>query len=394
MPGMKLKADRIFDGCQWLESDRVLITDANGQIVDIIPEAEAGEDIMRYKGTLCPGFVNVHGHLELSHLQGHMLRGTGLPGFLTQVIQQRGFDPAQILDAMFRVDREMYQAGIQAMGDICNTADSIPVKAASRIRWYNFIEVLSSRDEGAAQRLAYFTEIRDRFRETRSHIRNRQPPSPASLAPHAPYSVSPLSFQNINLATTGETVSLHSQESQAEDELFRHGTGPFLDFYRSIGLTENPVSVTGKSSLMSVLPYFNGRQRIILVHNTYTTEDDLSFADNLARERGLSIHYCLCPNANLFIEGSLPPVSLLLADDRNIVIGTDSLASNDGLSIASELNTLLKAFPSLSVEQVLKWATSNGAAALGFENELGGFRIGKTPGVILLDDQLSVQRIC
>ena len=145
---------------------------------------------------------------------------------------------------------------------------------------------------------------------------------------------------------------------------------------------------------MSVLPYFNGRQRIILVHNTYTTEDDLSFADNLARERGLSIHYCLCPNANLFIEGSLPPVSLLLADDRNIVIGTDSLASNDGLSIASELNTLLKAFPSLSVEQVLKWATSNGAAALGFVNELGGFRIGKTPGVILLDDQLSVQRIC
>lgn len=391
---MKLKADRIFDGFRWLGSDRVLITDANARIMDIIPEADAGDDILHLKGTLCPGFVNAHGHLELSHLRGQTTRNTGLPGFLSQVIRKRGFDQDQIRDAMVRADQDMYRAGIQAMGDICNTEDSIPIKLSSHIRWYNFIEVLSSRDEMAAQRLAHFTGVQDRFRAAFSDVRYVDRSFPASLAPHAPYSVSPLSFQGIDRATSEETISLHSQESMAEDELFRHGTGPFLDFFRTIGLTENPVSPTGNSSLRSVLPYFNRRQRIILVHNTYITEADMNFADNLASERGLSLHYCLCPNANLFIESRLPPVSLMMEGDRNIIIGTDSLASNDELSIASEIKTLLNASPFLSLETVLRWATSNGAAALGFENELGSFLPGNTPGVILLDDTLSVERIC
>jgi cytosine/adenosine deaminase-related metal-dependent hydrolase len=388
---MKLKADRIFNGSTWLENDRVLITDANGRILDIIRESDAGEDILRLKGTLCPGFVNAHGHLELSHLKDRMERRTGLTGFLSEVIKQRGFDPERILDAMRRVDHDMYQEGIQAMGDICNTADSIPIKATSRIRWYNFIEVLSSRDEGWEQRLAHYTALRNQFRHALTI--SRHGPQPASLAPHAPYSVSPLSFQAIDQETQHETTTLHSQESRAEDELFKKGSGPFLEFYRSIGLTVNPVATTGISSLRSVLPHFHHKQRIILVHNTYTTEEDLAFADKLASEKGLSIYYCMCPNANLFIEGQMPPIPLLTAGERKLVIGTDSLASNDGLSIAAEIKTILHAFPSISLEQALKWATSNGAAALGFENELGSFKPGTEPGIILIDDDFAIQRI-
>ena len=393
MPQMKLKADRIFNGFKWLDKHQVLIADKQGRIMDIIPESEAGEDIISLKGTLCPGFVNAHGHLELSHLKDRMERGTGLTGFLLQVIKQRGFDPELIRDAMIQADKDMYQDGIQAMGDICNTADSIPIKASSRIRWYNFIEVLSSRDEGWEQRLAHFTALRDQFRQAFSQHPHGSMAITASLAPHAPYSVSPKSFQAINQATKEETTSLHSQESRAEDELFRHGTGPFLEFYRSIGLPGNPVTPSGTSSLRAVLPYFHEHQRVVLVHNTYTTAEDLIFADRLADERGLSIHYCLCPNANLFIEGVMPPIPLLMEEERKIVIGTDSMASNDGLSISSEIKTILRAYPTIPLERILKWATSNGAAALGFENQLGSFSPGTAPGILLLDDQLAVQRI-
>ena len=394
MPRMKLKADRIFDGFKWLDNNLVLIADHHGRMIDIIPESEAGDDVQSLKGTLCPGFVNAHGHLELSHLKDRMERSTGLTGFLLQVIKQRGFDPERIQEAMIHADQEMYRNGIQAMGDICNTADSIPIKASSRIRWYNFIEVLSSRDEGWEQRLAHFTSLRDQFRQAFSQETQGVSPITASLAPHAPYSVSPKSFQAINQATKGETTSLHSQESRAEDELFRHGTGPFLEFYRAIGLPGNPVTPSGKSSLRSVLPHFTENQRLLLVHNTYTTEEDLRFADRWAEEKGLSIYYCLCPNANGFIEGVLPPVPLLMEGNRKLVIGTDSLASNDGLSITSEINTLLKAFPSIPLDRMLQWATSNGAAALGFENELGSFTPGTKPGILLLDESLAVQRIC
>jgi cytosine/adenosine deaminase-related metal-dependent hydrolase len=90
----------------------------------------------------------------------------------------------------------------------------------------------------------------------------------------------------------------------------------------------------------------------------------------------------------------MPPVSLLMEGNRKLVIGTDSLASNDGLSITSEINTMLKAFPSIPLDRMLQWATSNGAAALGFENELGSFTPGTEPGILLLDESLAVQRIC
>ena len=391
---MKLTADRIFDGFRWLEENQVLIADDQGRILDIVHASLAGDDVLQLRGILCPGFVNAHGHLELSHLKGMINKGTGLTGFLSQVIQKREFEAEQVMDAMSRADRDMYLQGIQAMGDICNTAASIPVKATSRIRWYNFIEVLSSRDEGRAGRLEHYTNIRDRFLKDLVDFPYSTGPMPASLSPHAPYSVSPLSFQDINQATPGASVSLHSQESLAEDELFRHGSGPFLEFYRSIGMSDNPIGRTGMSSLRSVLPNFNGAQRLILVHNTYTTAEDLAFAHQMADEHGLSIYFCLCPNANLYIEGRMPPVTMMMAAGCSLIIGTDSLASNDGLSIASEISTILRSFPEVSLGQALTWATSNGAAALGFDNELGSFTPGHRPGIILLDDDLTVQRIC
>lgn len=393
MSPMKLTADRIFDGNQFLQEDMVLIVNTSGKIIDLIKPEDAGDDVRHLSGMLLPGFVNTHCHLELSHLKGLIARSTGLVGFLSEVVGKRSFPKETIHEAMILAEQEMYQHGIQAVGDICNTTDSLDVKAASRMYWYNFIEVLSSRDELSNQRINHFTEVRDRFRA------HSDPLIPghgfqASLAPHAPYSVSPLSFQKINESTAGEVVSLHSQESSAEELLYRYGTGPFTDFFRLIGLSENPIPVTGTSSLQAVLPHFNNRQRIILVHNTCTTENDLRFAQSMASERNLGLYFCLCPNANLYIEERLPPVEMLMQENCNIVLGTDSLASNDELSIASEIRTIHRAFPSIPLENVLKWATSNGASALGMEQLVGTLAPGKNPGILHMDESLRASRIC
>jgi aminodeoxyfutalosine deaminase len=50
-----------------------------------------------------------------------------------------------------------------------------------------------------------------------------------------------------------------------------------------------------------------------------------------------------------------------------IVIGTDSYSSNDQLTISSELAVIHQHFPNIPKEEVYRWATVNGATALGIE---------------------------
>ena len=71
------------------------------------------------------------------------------------------------------------------------------------------------------------------------------------------------------------------------------------------------------------------------------------------------------------------------------MLGTDSLASNHQLSITAEMKTIRKYFPAVDTEQLLRWATINGARALQMDNIAGSFEKGKKPGVVLCDATFS-----
>ena len=393
MGRLKFTADRIFTGTETAAAGTVLVIDEDGTVEGIVPEEEAGDGVRILKGTLCPAFVNAHCHLELSHLKDAVPPGTGLVDFLREVVTRRGADPERIHAAMEDAEREMFDKGVRAVGDVCNSTDSLAVKEGSRLLWTNFIEVLSLVDRKAEERIAHFRGIRDRFRA--SERSDGQPSGlwRSNLSPHAPYSIGPLSFQTINRETEGQVVSLHNQETAGEDELYRTGGGPFLSLFESLGEKGSPLPVTGKSSLQSVLPHFDRRQSLILVHNTYTSKEDLSFADEHASRTGIELHYCLCPNANLYIEGRLPDVHGLMSGGRSIVLGTDSHGSNRQLDIASEMRTLLEKVPGLTLDTVLRWATLNGARALRREDSIGSLTKGKKPGLVVLDESLSSTRI-
>jgi len=393
MARLRFKAERIFTGTAMADPGSVLVMDEDGTVEGIVPAEEAGEELRHLKGTLCPGFVNAHCHLELSHLKGRIAEGGGLVPFLKEVVSMRESDKEISNAAMQEAERELYHNGVQAVGDVCNSADTIEVKAQSRIRWTNFIEVLCLTDRKAAERIAHFRSIRDLFRAAEGGIASEEGLWRSNLSPHAPYSISPLCFQTIDAETEGQVVTLHNQETAGEDELYRTGTGPFLSLFEKLGEKGHPLPVTGRSSLQSVLPHFKGRQSLILVHNTFTAHEDLAFADSYAAESGLDLHYCLCPNANLYIENRLPPVDELMSGGRNLVIGTDSYGSNRQLDVASEIRTLMERVQGLGLETVLRWATFNGAKALSREEELGSLSKGKKPGLVLLDENLLATRL-
>lgn len=377
----KFRATQLFNG-QALLQNHVLITSADGTIEAIVPAEDAGEQVLELDGILTPGLINCHCHLELSHLKNVIPPHTGLVEFLCSVVTKRGFDPAVVQQEIEKAETEMYNNGIVAVGDICNTADAVLVKSGSRMRWQSFIEVLSFTDARAAENMAQYTSVLETHQEV------LKPPHRSVLTPHAPYSISPLTFQMLNDATANSIISIHNQEHPAEDELYKTGGGGFLDLFKIFGVMSSPFPVTGKSSLRSYLPYFTKGQTIFLIHNTYIPDEDILFANEYARANGLQLVYCLCPNANLYIENKMPPLKKLMDNGCHIVLGTDSYSSNWQLSIAKEIQAVQQHFSALELATILQWATSNGAKALQWYDELGSFEKGKKPGLTLVANNL------
>lgn len=381
----KFTADRLFDGEQFLENT-ALITTETGEIKALTPLSEAGDDVEFVKGILTPGLINGHCHLELSHLKDVIPPHTGLIEFLCSVVTKRGFAREVIEAEIIKAEKEMAENGIVAVGDIGNTADTAAVKSRSHIRWQNFVEVLSFTDEKAVEKFAHYAAVATSLKEA---MQQAPVPHRTSLVPHAPYTISPETFRLINAATPGAVISLHNQEHPAENDLYQSGNGEYIGFLKIFGIEQSPFPVTGLSSTRSVLPYFTNGQTIFLVHNTSMPEEDIVWANEYAAANGLKLVYCLCINANLYIENKVPPVDLLLKHNCHIILGTDSYSSNWQLSIASELAAFKKHFPHIPEATLLHWATAAGAEALRWGNELGRFTPGTSPGIVQLSADFS-----
>jgi aminodeoxyfutalosine deaminase len=395
----KIKGNNIFDGYQFVGVDKVLITQANGTIEAIVDETEAGEEVQYFDGIICPGFVNAHCHIELSHLKNAIPQHTGLVNFILDILKLRASDDEIKQEAMRLADDELYNSGTVAVGDICNTTDSIPLKQNSKIYWHNFIEVSGFSESIAQKRFDELKEVYKQFSNQLQTSKNTdsQVPPPiggefrGAFTPHAPYSVSSKLFQLINETAHGKTLSIHNQETPTENEFLQNKAGDFLRLYETLGIDISSFAANGKRSLPYWLPLLNNAKKIISVHNSFTSEADILFAKQFSPLQ--EMYFCLCPNANLYIENSLPPIEMLMKNNCNIVLGTDSYASNTQLNIFEEIKTIQKNFPQISLENILQWATINGAKALELEDVYGSFEKGKKAGVVLINDEKSFRFI-
>jgi cytosine/adenosine deaminase-related metal-dependent hydrolase len=387
----KFRGKRLFSGRELFDNEHVLVMREDGKVEGIVPLENAGEDIEEVNGIVCPGVINAHCHLDLSHLKDVIPPHTGLIPFLLDVVGKRDFPMEVILDRIEKAEKEMYDGGIVAVGDIGNTDNTVATKKKSKIKWNNFVEVLSFSDAMSATRLAEYSMVLQSFND--AAVALEEDHFKSALVPHAPYTISDRTFKEINRLTPGAVISMHNQEHPAEDELYRTGGGDYLPFLNIFGFDSSPFPVTGKSALRSCLPHFNNRQRMLLVHNTFIPESDIDFAIDYAREHLSGLHFCLCVNANRYIENRLPPIKMLIEHGAHLVLGTDSYSSNWQLSIAEEIRTIRTSFPEIPLTTVLQWATINGAQALGRDDSLGSFEKGKQPGVVEIDDKMNARRV-
>ena len=372
---MLFSADYIFPVSTPPIKNGIVEVDEEGIILAIYsPENFKGNKthIQFYKGIICPGFVNVHCHLELSHLKGKLMEGRGLNNFITQIEENRGATENEVFSAIEEAEEEMIKNGIVAVGDISNTAHSFKQKEAKNIHYHTFIELLGFHPDKADKAFEIGLSL------------YKQLPGVGSITLHAPYSASTKLLSKIN-NWSGEhksIISMHNQESEDENLLFVEKKGKILERLKQFGIDTDFFEPTGFSSLQSALMHLTKCDKVLLVHNTFTSQEDIDWAQQLNK----SIYWCFCPNANLYIENRLPNIPLFVKNKCTICIGTDSLASNWGLSILDELKSIQKSYPQISLPELITWSTLNGAAFLGIEKAIGSLEIGKKPGLNLISN--------
>jgi cytosine/adenosine deaminase-related metal-dependent hydrolase len=353
----------------------VLAIDPKGGIKGVYTEQEARDgqiqEIVHYEGLLVPGFVNTHCHLELSNLRGKIPKKTGLPEFVKSVIKSRTSDEYELNLAMLSADIEMHENGIVAVGDISNQLISRSLKVNSPVYYFTFLEIMGFNP-------AIATEAMQRAKQFKSEL----DPLPVSIVPHAPYSVSTALFGELHKYAEFQDgpLSIHNQETADENAFFEQKSGGFLELFKFLGQDISFYEPSGKTSLQTYLPLLPPKMKTLLVHNTYTSAADAAYAKSIHK----NLYWCLCPHANLYIENMLPDVNMMRKENLRITLGTDSLASNDGLSILAEMNLLQERF-NVPTEELLTWATFNGAEFLGIESRFGSFEPGKQPGINLVD---------
>jgi aminodeoxyfutalosine deaminase len=307
---------------------------------------------------IMPGLINAHTHLELTSAHSRLRQFSSFTDWIAQLIRLRkSWTAGQIVDSLTEGVRLSLASGVTLVGDITsigatNTPDSF------KLRRMFFEEVLALAPERSDEILSNLNF---------EPVNTDAGLSVHCLSPHAPYSVSGELYQGSAELARKERrlLATHVAETTAELQFLCDGTGEFREFLDSMNLLPadwKPPGVHPIAYLDSLGVLGNA---CILIHCNYLDEQSIARISN----SGSSVVYC--PRSHHFFGHENHPVRSLLDAGINVALGTDSLASNDSLSILDEMRFLFKTRKDIRAEEVFRLATLNGAAALGFGGDLG-----------------------
>jgi cytosine/adenosine deaminase-related metal-dependent hydrolase len=332
-----------------------------------------------------PGLVNAHTHLELSWLRGRIPETGDFPGWIRAVLTLSREAPpgdAEIGRAITQAIDEAREFGTAVVGDISNSlATALPLverDMTARI----FHELIGFRSEDASRIISDAVE-RLRLLPTTRTLQH-------TLAPHAPYSVSPALFGAIRQSLAqfpSPRTSVHLGESTAEIEFLQTGTGPWRELLIALGASD-PSWVApecGPVDYVDGLGFLD--ERVIVVHGVQFDTHDLE----RVAARGATL--VTCPRGNQRTGAGVPPISEFFESGVQVAVGTDSLASVPDLNVFAELAEMRRLAPEVPARRLLESATINGARALGFEPDFGTIEAGKSDRLIAVDIDSTVSSI-
>ncbi|MGE0462725.1 MAG: amidohydrolase family protein [Vicinamibacterales bacterium] len=325
---------------------------------------------------LLPGLVNTHVHLELSWLRNRVPPSNAFTSWVTQLFAARGAslerpDDPRVLETAAEAAKEARAAGTSAVGDIGNSLTSVLPIASSGMRGLVFHELIGFK-ETTGELVARTGSAREAASRVHGRVR-------VSVAPHAPYSVSPELFRAIRAEVDRSAVpftSVHVGESPEEMELLAAGTGEWVRILRWIGAWRDDWQAPGTGPV----EYLDGLgvidARTMVVHGVQLSDESLG----VVRARGATL--VTCPRSNQWVGVGVPPIERFYEAGVPVAVGTDSLASVEDLNLFSELKAMRWLAPGVPASRLLESATLAGARALGLDADLGSLTPGKLAEIV------------
>ena len=325
---------------------------------------------------ILPALVNAHTHLELSYLHGRVPRSTSFNDWVMGLMTlRRGFPdsgPPPIREAASQALGQARASGTGLVGDVSNTLVTVPLLREAEMPAHVFHELTGFNHPDPIARV----------REARSNVDAAGADANGvrlSLAPHAPYSVSPELFKAIRAdvdAHPNAVTSVHLGESAAEVELLRLGTGAARAMLERLGVWTDAWPIPGVSPTEYLAGLGFVSEHTLLVHGVQFTAGDL------ARVRAAGATLVSCPRSNTYVGVGAPPLASFYEAGVAVAFGTDSLASVDDLNMFSELAEARRIAPRVPARDLLRSATVIGARALRFDEEYGSIEVGKRAALI------------
>lgn len=355
--------------------EKATITVDDGRIVSVQPGILPEAQTSTVPCVVLPALVNAHTHLELSYLRGRIHRARSFIEWVRPLLAVRRTppDPDDATKAAAAAITEAVSTGTGLFGDVSNALGGVPALRWARRPARVFHELLGFNVEEPDARVA---EARARI-DAEARI-SKSEELRFSLAPHAPYSVSPALFDAIRRDATehGEPTTVHLAESAEEVRLLADGTGPWRELLETLGVWTD----AWRPPACSPAAYLQRRGFLdastLIVHGVQCAGDDF------ARIRDTGATVVSCPRSNAYVGAGVPPLTGFYKAGIPVAFGTDSLASVGDLNLFSELALARHIAPDVPARRLLESATAVGARALGFADDYGTIEPGKRAALI------------
>ena len=350
-----VSSEYIFDG-ETLHKDKAVLLN-NNMVVEIgnietLKKAYSKATVKDMgRGVLFPGFVDVHTHLELSHLKNRLPHKADFIKWLKSMmsLKKEHFYEEIVKQSIKSGLQELIQSGVRVVGDISNTLATVEyLKRALPLSVVFF--------ENYSLSLKKSYEIEKSLKENLGDIQLSASPLRVSAVPHSIYSTNKHLLRYLSkICQPDLPYSIHYLEHKYENS-FAISKGKLFDYLSKIGLVDDELHYNSASSYLSSIKAV--RNGMIFVHCVYADDKDIDFFKNIDATIGV------CARSNVYISDTLPDLYKFEKSGVNIAIGTDSLASNYDLNFINELKFIRKHFPNISAQTIFKWATKGGAKAL------------------------------
>lgn len=338
------------------------VTVRGDRIVSVGPAESRSADVDFDDAAIIPGLVNAHTHLDLSGMRGAVPPGPDFVGWLRGVVDYRRSRPARdVTQYVHDGLAECLRFGTTLVGDIAAGGSSWDALVHAPVWSSSFREVLGLTCERVHSVWAELVDWMATHPDT--------PTCRVGVSPHAPYSVHKAL---IEAAARLWPICIHLAETEAEHELLESQTGPFVSFLSDLGVWDPH----GLAPSFDWVAWKASRSPAALVaHGNYLSPSTLL-------PRNTTVVYC--PRTHAAFGHPAHPFPEMLARGVRVALGTDSLASNPDLDILAEARFVHERYPGVSGEQILRMATINGAAALGFGDVTGSLEVGKSADLVVV----------